>query len=332
MREFLQNMKNVCLEEIYIDEGYSGVDFERPGFLKLLHDIEKQHINLIIVKDLSRLGRNYIQVGQYLFNKFPQHKVRVISINDCYDSDNHCNNEFPFALVLKTIGDDYYSYEISRKVRYQQKVKREAGLYVGSYVTYGYKKNDLHPELIEVDEEVRDVIKNIFSWKIQGMHYCTPFEKYEQTKWYPATVEKIIKNKIYTGTLEQGKRKSQSYRSKNLMEVPREEWSVKENNHEAIITRDEYNRANVVLKGGRRNINDKYCGRLFCGDCGQPMVRRVNKWKGKETVYYICSTNNKGKSCSRHSIKESELRNMEISDLKIQDIITEKGETVILRI
>lgn len=246
-------MKDVCLEEIYIDEGYSGVEFERPGFLELLHNIEKQHINLIIVKDFSRLGRNYIQVGQYLFDRFPQYKVRVISINDCYDSDNYCNNEFPFALVLKTIGDDYYSYEISRKVRYQQKVKREAGLYVGSYVAYGYKKNDLHPELIEVDEEVRAVIKNIFSWKIQGMsyekiadklncegvlspsaykkskgmNYCTPFEKYEQTKWYPATVEKIIKNKIYTGALEQGKRRSQSYRSKNLM-VPREEWSVKE--------------------------------------------------------------------------------------------------------
>lgn len=115
--------------------------------------------------------------------------------------------------------------------------------------------------------------------KSKGINYFTPFENYEQTKWYSASVEKIIKNKMYTGTLEQGKRKIQSYRSKNLMEVPREEWSVKENNHEAIMTRDEYNRANVVLKGGRRNINDKYCGRLFCGDCGQPMVRRVNKWK-----------------------------------------------------
>ena len=145
--------------------------------------------------------------------------------------------------------------------------------------------------------------------KSKGMNYFTLFEKYEQTKWYSATVEKIIKTKY-----------EQVHQNKG-----------KENNHEAIITRDEYNRANVVLKGGRRNINDKYCGRLFCGDCGQPMVRRVNKWKGKETVYYICSTNNKGKGCSRHSIRGDELQNIKLNVGEAQIIVTEKGDSVIIK-
>lgn len=223
-KEFLRKMNDVCLEEIYIDEGYSGVNFARPGFVELIQDIGKQRINFIIVKDFSRFGRNYIEVGQYLFEKFPQKGIRFISINDHYDSYSFGDSEFPFSHILKMMADDYYSFDISKKVRYQQKVKRDAGLYVGSYVVYGYKKSDLNPEQIEIDEEVRAVVKSIFAWKIEGMGYkkiadelnekgilspsaykttkgsayCTPFQKYEQTKWYPATVEKIIKNRIYT--------------------------------------------------------------------------------------------------------------------------------------
>lgn len=167
--------------------------------------------------------------------------------------------------------------------------------------------------------------------KYKGISYHTPFQKYEQSKWYPAAVEKIIKNRIYTGVLEQGKRRRMSYRSERLETVPMEEWSIKENSHEAIVIEDEYNRANVILKGGRKNNGDLFGGRLFCGEYGQPMVRRVSKWKEKKTVYYICSTNNKGKVCSRHSIKESELQDIISNKIGIQKIITDKGESIILK-
>lgn len=152
-KEFLRDAEEVCLGDIYIDEGYSGVDFTRPGFSKLIRDVEEKRINLVIVKDFSRFGRNYIGVGQYLFEKFPQNGIHFISINDHYDSYSSSDGEFPFSHILTMMVDDYYSFEISKKVRYQQKVKREVGLYVGNdyYKERGvntYKVNGLYPAIL----------------------------------------------------------------------------------------------------------------------------------------------------------------------------------------
>lgn len=350
----LKSMPNVTVYDIYIDDGFSGLNFERPEFQRMKNDINDGKVNMVIVKDLSRLGRDYIDSGRYIKRVFPSLNVRFVSVLDHYDSLTATQSDTNLLLPVKNFVNDNYSRDISGKVKSHQEVMRENGLYVGSYVAYGYKKMETDKNRIIPDEYSANIVKRIFSWKLNGLNataisdklnnlgviapseykrrlginYKTGFQKNMKAQWSPVTITRILKNKIYIGILEQGKRKKVNYKVEKIVDKPQEEWKIVENTHEPIISREEFeNVARMLRLDTRKSPKEEkiynFSGLVYCGECGISMVRRVNKYKGKQSIYYICSTYNKGKGCSRHSIKESVIEEVLLDAIKrhINDIV-----------
>lgn len=335
----LESMPNVALYDIYIDDGYSGLNFERPEFQRMRNDIYDEKINMVIVKDLSRLGRDYIESGRYVKKIFPSLGVRFVSVLDHFDSLKATQSDVNLLIPVKNFVNDNYSRDISGKVRSHQEVMRENGLYIGAHVAYGYKKMDSDKNRIEPDEYSADIVKRIFSWKLKGMNasaiadklnqlgviapseykrlmgsnYKCGFQKKAKVNWSAVTVVRILKNKIYIGVLEQGKREKVNYKLTKVTEKPEDKWSVIENAHKPIISRQDFENVSKLLSLDTRQASKEkkiylFSGLLFCGECKRSMVRRVNRFKQRETSYYICSTYNKGKGCSRHSIEEDSVK------------------------
>jgi len=334
----LKSMLNVTLYDIYIDDGFSGLDFERPGFRRMRDDIYAGKVNMVIVKDLSRLGRDYIDAGRYVQKIFPSLNVRFLSVLDRFDSLTATESDINLLIPVKNFVNDNYSRDISGKIRSHQEVMRVNGLYVGSYVAYGYKKAGDDKNKIVPDEYAADIVKRIFAWKLSGIsaaaiadklnalgvitpseykktlgiNYKSGFQTKSKAKWPVQTVMRILTNKIYIGTLEQGKRRKVSYKISKIIERPEYEWCVIENNHEAIISKSDFENVERQLKVDTRvspNADSLYAlsGMLYCGDCGRIMVRRISRYKEIENIYYICTTYNRGKGCTRHSIDEKKL-------------------------
>ncbi|MXP74088.1 recombinase family protein [Lachnospiraceae bacterium WCA-9-b2] len=343
----LKSMPDVTLFDIYIDDGFTGLNFERPAFRRMRNDIYEGKINMVIVKDLSRLGRDYIESGRYVKKIFPSLNVRFVSVLDHFDSLTASQSDMNLLIPVKNFVNDNYSRDISGKVRSHQEVMRENGLYVGAYVAYGYKKAENDKNRIEPDEYSADIVKRIFAWKLDGMNagaiadklnqlgvippseykrlmginYKSGFQKNSKAQWTAVTVTRILKNKIYIGVLEQGKREKVNYKLDKVVEKPESEWAVIEGSHEPIISRTDYENVERLLCRDTRTAPAKknlylFSGLLFCGECNRSMVRRQNKYKHSSYVYYICSTYNKGKGCTRHSIEESTLKEIVLDSIK----------------
>lgn len=337
----INNMPNVVLYDMYVDDGFTGLNFDRPAFKTLLNDIHTNKVNMVIVKDLSRLGRDYIEVGTYIKKIFPTLKVRFVSILDHFDSLTASSSEINLLIPIKNFVNDSYSRDISIKIRSHQETMRNNGLYVGSYVSYGYKKSEDNKNFIIVDEYAANIVKKIFAWKLEGLsceaianklnkldilspseykrksgiNYKSGFQNNIIAKWSALTVMQILKNKIYIGTLEQGKRKKISYKLKKVIHKPQKDWSIVENSHVPIISQNDFYTVERLLKVDTRISPQKsttyiFSGLIFCGECNANMVHRIVKYKDKEKIYYICSTYNKAKGCSRHSITEETLKQM----------------------
>lgn len=343
----LEYMSDVTLYDIYIDDGFTGLNFDRPAFCRMRNDIYDGKINMVIVKDLSRLGRDYIESGRYVKKIFPSLNVRFVSVLDHFDSLTATQSDVNLLVPIKNFVNDNYSRDISGKVRSHQEVMRENGLYVGAYVAYGYKKMENDRNRIVPDEYSADIVKRIFAWKLEGMNagviadklnqlgviapseykrlmginYKSGFQKKLRAQWTAVTVTRILKNKIYIGILEQGKRKKVNYKLDKVVDKPETEWSVTENRHEPIISRTDFDNVSRLLcldtrKAPKREKLYLFSGMIFCGECGRSMVRRKYKCKGESSVYYICSTYNKGKGCSRHSIKEKDMEEITLTSIK----------------
>lgn len=343
----LESMPDVTVYDIYIDDGFTGLNFERPGFLRMCADIYSGKVNMVIVKDLSRLGRDYIDTGRYVKKIFPAHNVRFVSVLDNFDSMVASQSDVNLLVPVKNFVNDNYSRDISRKIRSHQEVMWENGLYIGSYVAYGYKKLETDKNKIVPDEYAAGIVRKIFDWKLKGLssaaiaekldelgvaspseykrqlggNYKSGFQKNRKAKWSAVAVIRILKNKIYIGVLEQGKRKKVSYKLDKVVEKPEAEWSVKENAHEAVISRADFDKVAKLLNlDTRKSPNEKtlfmLSGLMFCGECGRSMVRRCNKYKDKQTIYYICTTYNKGKGCSRHSIGQPVIEDILLDTIK----------------
>ena len=319
----------------YIDDGFTGSNFERPNFKKMLSDLEKKASKTIIVKDLSRFGRDYIESGKFLQKIFPQMGVRFISVNDNYDSENADVNDTHLILPIKNFINDSYCRDISMKVKSSQKTKRQRGEFIGAFAPYGYRKSTKKKNHLIVDRNVAYVIRRIFEMKVEGYsskaiadelnrlgiqtpqaykesngsNYATGFAS-NQSKWQAKMINRIIENRVYLGDLEQGKRTKLNYKSNREIKVTQEEWVRVEGTHEAIVTETMFNVANKMM--GRDILNRKtkpdfLAGLLYCADCGNQLVRRNQKTKNGQTIYYICGLYNRGKGCSRHSIKEEDI-------------------------
>lgn len=305
----------------------------------MISDIEAGKVNCVIVKDLSRFGRDYIESGRYIQKIFPALSVRFIALTDHYDSFQADVSESGIVLPVKNFINDSYCRDISTKVKSQFEVKRKNGECIAPFALYGYKKAENNKSRLVPDEYAADIVRKIFAWKMEGMavsaiaeklnglgilspkeykkftgaNYKGGFSGAVKSRWSSSTVKRILTNETYLGHMVQGKREKINYKLKKSVDKPQEEWIKVENTHEAIITEDQFQIVQNLLKADGRvstvtEENSLFTGILFCGDCGEQMIRRINRYKDTRKVYYICSTKNRGDGCSRHSIEEERLK------------------------
>ena len=297
--ESIQNQRTLLMQYIkenklnfiaeYVDDGISGTSFDRPGFNKMIEDIESGKINMVITKDLSRLGRNYVQSGYYTETYFPEHNVRYIAILDNIDTatDSANNDIAPFKSIL----NEMYAKDTSKKINSVLQSKRKQGEYLGT-APYGYKKDPENKYHLIIDEEAAKVVKLIFERYLEGygtmqiadylsgqkIPIPSDYNKKKRgTKsityglWAQSTVRFILSNEIYTGTVIQGKRKKLSFKSKKFIDVPEEDWVRVPNMHEAIVSVEDYERAKRIIEStkGSRVVENDYLfkGLLRCYDC-----------------------------------------------------------------
>ena len=338
LMDFLAKHREMELYDEYKDDGRTGTNFERPEFKRMMDDVRCGKINCIIVKDLSRFGRDYIECGKYIEKIFPQLGIRFIAVNDGFDTD-YAGSADSIVIPFKNLINDSYSRDISVKVRSNLDIKRRQGECIASFAVYGYEKDPENKNHLVIDGYAADIVRDIFKWKVEGLSpdriaarlnelgVLSPME-YKKAKgsrlktgfrtggkmlWSHVAVRRILKNEIYTGVMVQGKRTTPNYKTKKLIYKCESEWVRVENRHEAIISRPQFDMVQQILRedtraGAEQTAVHSYCGRIFCGDCGAPMVRKTVNSGGKRYVYYVCSANKADRAvCSKHSIREDTL-------------------------
>lgn len=332
---FLSGRREIKLFKEFVDDGYSGSNFDRPDFQNMITLIMQHKINCVIVKDLSRFAREYIDAGYYLEKLFPTMGVRFISINDNIDYKEDSSSNTKLIVAFKNILNDSYIRDTSVKIRSHLEVKRQKGEYIGAFVVMGYCKSAEDKHKLVVDKDAASIIKQIFTLRYMGISAYTIAEKlnllnvpspaeYKKlsgsnfkanaqkrhiARWSAKAVIRILKNPFYAGTLIQGKRTTINYKVKKVVENDESEWAVKENNHEAIIPPDFFERMQQLLKQDTRVSPGKeepylFSGFLKCADCGDSLVRRTSKYKDTVYAYYMCSRNKLKMGCTSHRVSE----------------------------
>ena len=332
---FLQKQPDIEYVTEFCDDGYTGTNFDRPGFEKMMAAVRQKEIDCIVVKDLSRFGRDYIESGKYIQKIFPMLGIRFIAINDHYDSADTENRSNDFVLPFKNLINDSYCRDISIKSRTNLEVKRRNGEFVGNFAVYGYMRSPDDRHKLIVDEEAATIVRNIFNWKQEGwnaqqianhlnklhvpspmeykkkcgQNFRTSFKTKTTAEWSAVAILRILKNAVYTGVLEQGKTTTPNYKVKVRVYKDEAKWARVENTHEAIITPAQFELVQTVLGMDtcRAENNDEiypFSGMTYCADCQNPMVHRTATSAGKKYHYYVCSGNKRDKnSCTTHNIK-----------------------------
>lgn len=349
IRDYMDQHPELELIEEYADDGYTGVNFNRPAFKKMMEDVKARRIDCIIVKDLSRFGRNYIEAGKYLEQVFPFLGVRFIAITDDTDTGRQQSDAEQFVLPFKNLFNDSYCKDISTKVRSQLAIKRKNGQYVGNFACYGYLKDPADHNQLIIDPEASIIVQRIFYWKIQGlsadriadklnrqgilcpmeykrslgMKCSTNFRTKGQAQWAPKSVIRILKNEFYVGTMVQGRKTTPSYKVKKIVEKPEHEWDRVEDTHEAIIHKDVFDVVQSLLLRDTRiapseNSLYLFSGFLCCADCGMNMIRSRRKYKDKVYAYYSCSGYKRKSGCESHMISEVQLYDAVLAAIKQQ--------------
>lgn len=337
-----------------VDDGYTGSNFQRPAFQEMMADVRAGKVNCIVVKDLSRFGREYLDAGEYIEKIFPFLGVRFIAINDNYDS-LHPNAESDDLIIpFKNLINEAYCRDASIKIRSQLEIKRRRGDFIGSFAVYGYRKDPDDRHRLIVDDFAADVVRDLFKWKLegisagdiadklnmdgilspmdykksQGLRFATPFRVNTKSRWTAAAVLRILKNPVYTGVLAQGKNTTPSYKVKRRIEKPAEEWAVVEDRHEAIIDRFNFESVQKVLaldtrtSPGNKAV-ELFSGMTYCGECGAAMIRKTVPSGGKKYVYYVCAAHKNEKTCFAHTLRDNALEEIVTEALKrhIQNVI-----------
>ena len=335
IQAFLRKQADILYEAEFCDDGYTGTNFDRPGFTDMMKAVREKRVDCIIVKDLSRFGRDYIESGKYIQKIFPMLGVRFIAINDGYDSADTENQSNDFVLPFKNLINDSYCRDISIKSRSNLEVKRRNGEFVGNFAVFGYMRSPDDKHKLIVDEEAAVVVRNIFNWKQEGwnaqqianhlnkLHFPSPMEYKRKcghnyrtsfktktvAQWSAVAVLRILKNSVYTGVLEQGKTTTPNYKVKTRIVKDESKWARVENAHEAIITPAQFELVQTVLgldtcrAEGQDEIYP-FSGMIYCADCQSPMIHRTATSSGKKYQYYMCSGNKRDKdSCTTHNIK-----------------------------
>jgi len=363
LQHFIDMNPDIRLAEFYIDNGISGTTFEREAFQRMLADAERGKITCIIVKDLSRFGRNAIDAGYYIEKYLPKLGVRFISVTDDFDTNRLNANDAGFILPLKNVINEAYSLDISRKIKAQQREAMLSGEYVGGRPPYGYLKaaDDCHKLII--DPVTAPVVRQIYSWAAEGAgandivrrlneagittpsHYrkemgmITHKNLIGKGMWQTLSINKILKNEVYVGDMVQGKSKSNCHRQ---TKVDKSEWIRVSNTHEPIITRDMFEAVQKIREQVSDTAKTKqkkpytpniFKGKVFCGHCGGPLHRHRAQRQKTDDVYAFCCLSNSRKArglCIPYWMPEKELLGALLTFIqKYGEAV--KGKSLILR-
>lgn len=347
--EYISKSPDLELVETYVDDGYTGVNVERPEFKRLEDDLRSGKIDAIVCKDLSRFARNYIDAGKYLERTFPRLGVRFIAINDDYDTLHSNPQSDSFVIPFKNLINDSYCKDISVKVRTNLDVKRKNGEFVGAFAPYGYIKNPENKNHLIIDEYSGGIVRQIFSMykdgmsvgqiadklnslgilspmeykKSLGLGYETSFKSNPQASWSYKAVKRILTNEVYLGILVQGKRGTPNYKVRVVQVRDEEDWIVVEGTHEPLVSFEDFAAVKSLLGRDTRvcvsdTSDNELSGFLFCADCGQPMVRKVVPSKGKKYHYYVCSSHKRHEGCTSHSISAKETNDVVLNAIRTQ--------------
>ena len=317
--------------DTYIDDGWSGTNFDRPDFQRMIGDIEAKKVNMVITKDLSRLGRDYIMTGHYMERYFPEKRVRYISLLDGIDTgvESSANDITPFRAIM----NDMYAKDISKKIKSVKRDKQRKGQFIGGKPMYGYKMHPTEKNKIIIDEEVAPIVRRIFAMALSGVScrqiattlneegvltpavYCGwnmgrkgPYAGL----WSSERISEMLQNETYIGNMVQGRTVKISYKSKKCLRQARENWVVVEGTHEPLIDAEIFRKVQMLVNSRKRTKSRTYDfllrGLIFCHECGYPLavINRKNA-AGEERLFFICRTYQrftKAGVCTCHSIKE----------------------------
>ncbi len=347
LKDFIKNKPDFRLISTFTDDGKTGTNFRRSGFEQMMDEVRSGRINCIIVKDLSRFGRNYLEAGHYIEHVFPFLNVRFIAVTDGFDTLTATPAQLSYLIPLKNIMNENYARDISKKERSAKKVLRKKGCFLGAYAMYGYEKtSDKH--VIGVDPEAAVHVKTIFDLCEKGYSdsaiakylnerkiLCPARYKYEKgivkdakyantSGWYPQTIAGILTSRVYIGDMVQGARRSKEIKGKKEV-VPMSEWDIVSGTHEAIISKEQFDRVQEIRMdrhrryekmiqenrrlAGKSEDSGILKGKVFCGDCKRAMVRKHIK-SCKDKYRYVCDIHEKTGQCSRKFLPEQELFEM----------------------
>lgn len=336
--------------DVYIDDGYTGTNFNRPGVQRLIEDAKAKRINLILVKDLSRFGRNYIEIGQYTDYLFPSIGCRFVALNNGVDTES--NNGSTDVMCFLNLFNEFYSRDTSKKVKAVKRACAENGKFMGTYPAYGYKRDNEDKHHLVIDEDTAPIVRRIFSMRATGMGFTgiaaqlneegipSPGMLYYQRrgkadprrvnhKWVGETVKHLIRNEVYIGNMVQGKTGTVSYKNKKLISKPEDEWIRVEGTHEPIISQEIWDTVQSIdQKRVRKNaasdgIRSVFTGLVYCAECGFKMRNHTEKFTYKDGSpgrysSFICGNYARsGKSaCTIHTIYENVLEQIVLEDIR----------------
>lgn len=342
--EYVESRGEFSMYEFYVDDGYSGTNFERPAFHRMIEDLREGKADCVMVKDLSRFGRDYIETGRYLERVFPELGIRFVAVADRIDSEK---TAYDMLVPIKNIFNEQYSRDISKKIRTTIRTKQKAGEFIGAFPSYGYRKSSGDRNRLVVDPYAAGVVRRIFDLYIRGTgkqriarilneegilcpaeYKRVNGERYRNGNrlegtacWSYSTVNSILHREMYVGNMVQGTKRQQMRQKPRSVE--RENWIVVENTHEPVISRETWEKARSLLKkpgrepksGEAPNI---FAGFLKCGTCGRAMAKDVRRTKeGREVCFFSCGTyrRNGKRYCSPHRISMEALEQIVLEDL-----------------
>lgn len=330
LNEFVQQHR-LSVFDTYIDDGWSGTNFDRPDFQRMIGDIEAKKVNMVITKDLSRLGRDYIMTGHYMERYFPEKRVRYVSLLDGIDTgvDSTANDITPFRAIM----NDMYAKDISKKIKSVKRDKQRKGQFIGGKPVYGYKMHPTEKNKIVIDEGAAPMVRRIFSMALDGKS-CRQIATQLNAEgvptpaayaglpvpkpgpytglWSSERISDMLQNETYIGNMVQGRSVKISYKSKKCLRQDRENWVVVEGTHEPLIDAETFRKVRLLLNSRKHTRSRTYDfllkGLIFCHECGYPLavLNRKNA-AGEDVLYFVCRTYQrftKAGVCTCHSIKE----------------------------
>ncbi len=342
LNEFAQQNR-LTVYDTYIDDGWSGTNFDRPNFQRMIADIEAKKVNMVITKDLSRLGRDYILTGHYMERYFPEHRVRYISLLDGIDTgvDSTANDITPFRAIM----NDMYAKDISKKISSVKHDKQRKGLFIGGKPVYGYKMHPTEKNKIVVDEGAAPIVRRIFGMALEGVS-CRQIAAQLNAEgvptpavyaglpvpnpgpytglWSSERISDMLQNETYIGNMVQGRSRKVNYKSKKCIKQARQDWVVVEGTHEPIIDREAFDKVQRLLTARRHTRSRTYDfllkGLIFCHECGYPLavINRKNA-KGEDRLFFVCRTYQRftrAGVCTSHTIKEETVTRAVLSKVR----------------